>query len=206
MTSYATTTRIPKTLTLGEQNALLRVTGEHRAGYRDHMILSLALGTALREHELAALNVGDIVDDEGKIVQRFPLRVFKRSRAGANSATQETILPDTVRRKLAKFVSWKRFEMEPLDPGAPLFLSRERSRISVRRLRHLFATWQERAGFERHFGFHALRHTALTNLYRATKDLRLVQRVARHASVMSTTIYAQANDDDVLRAVRELPC
>ena len=45
----------PPTLTDEEQRRLLQVTGEHRAGFRDHMIVSLALGTGLRMHEIAAL-------------------------------------------------------------------------------------------------------------------------------------------------------
>lgn len=55
--------RPAKTLTEREQKALLRATGEHRAGFRDHVIYALALGTGLRAHELLALNVGDGLND-----------------------------------------------------------------------------------------------------------------------------------------------
>jgi len=40
----------PRVLTEAEQTALLKVTGEHRDGFRDHMIIALALGTGLRVH------------------------------------------------------------------------------------------------------------------------------------------------------------
>ena len=63
-----------------------------------------------------------------------------------------------------------------------------------------------RNGRARRFNFHALRHSALTNLYRRTRDIRVVQRVARHKSVDTTTISAAPTDEDILRAVRELPC
>ena len=60
--SYVDTIRKPpSTLTVDEQTALLRVTGEHKDGFRDHVLFSVALGTALREHEIAALTVGDIL-------------------------------------------------------------------------------------------------------------------------------------------------
>ena len=52
--------RPPRTLTELEQATRLKVTGEHRSGYRDHVILAVALGTGLREHEIAALDVGDV--------------------------------------------------------------------------------------------------------------------------------------------------
>jgi site-specific recombinase XerD len=57
MANYADATRTPRTLTEREQRALLKVTGEHRAGFRDHVLYAMALGTGLREHEFIALSV-----------------------------------------------------------------------------------------------------------------------------------------------------
>ena len=86
MPAYAATVRrAPRTLVESEQSRLLKLTGEHRRGFRDHVILSIALGTALREHEIAALDVGDIVNEHGRIRRRVPLRVFKRSNMDVES-------------------------------------------------------------------------------------------------------------------------
>lgn len=205
MSAYAAAiARPPRTLTDVEQARLLKVTGEHRDGFRDHVIFALALGTGLREHELAALDVGDVLHADGRVRRRIALRVFKR--ASSEPATQEVFLPDAAWYKLGKLVGWKRTSGESLDATAPLFVSRRGGRIATRTLRYLFRLWQERAGFDRLFNFHSLRHTALTQAYRATRDIRLVQRIARHKSVDTTTIYAAPSDEDVLRAVRELPC
>ncbi|HPC83092.1 MAG TPA: tyrosine-type recombinase/integrase [Thermoanaerobaculaceae bacterium] len=205
MTAYADAiAKPPRTLTDLEQKLLLKVTGEHRAGLRDHVIISLALGTGLREHELLALDVGDVFDDEGRARRRVTLRVFKRS--ADEPATQEVVLPDLVRAKLEKLRAWKKREGESLAPDAPLFVSRLGRRLSSRQLRENFATWQERAGFERHLSFHSLRHSACSALYRRTKDIRLTQRFARHKSIVTTSIYAHPSDEDLVRAVRELPC
>ena len=196
--------RPPRTLTEHEQTLLLRATGQHAAGWRDHVIISLGLGTGLREHELLALDLGDVFDDEGGAKRRVTLRVFKRS--AGEPAVQEVVLPDLVRAKLTKLRAWKKREGESLAPDAPLFVSRLGKRLSSRQLRENFATWQRRAGFERHLSFHALRHSALTNVYRRTRDIRLTQRVARHKSILSTAIYTHPSDEDLVRAVRELPC
>lgn len=205
MPAYATTiARPPRTLTDAEQARLLKTTGEHRDGYRDHVIFAVALGTGLREHEIAALNVGDVVADGARVRRRIYLRVFKRS--ADEPATQEVFVPDSLWFKLAKFVVWKRSASESLAPEAPLFISRLGKRIATRTLRHLFRVWQQRAGFDRPFNFHALRHSCLTNAYRSSRDIRLVQRLARHKSVDTTTIYAGPSDEDVLQVVRELPC
>jgi integrase len=204
MSSYSTVPRPPRTLTEVEQAAVLRAAGEHRDGFRDHVLLALALGTALREHEIAALDVGDVLHQDGRIRRRIALRVFKRS--STDPAPQEVFLPDALWYKLGKLVAWKRGRSESLAPDAPLFVSRRGQRIATRTLRHLFRVWQERAGLDRRFSFHALRHSALTNLYRRTRDIRVVQRLARHRDINTSTIYAGPSDDDVLRAVRELPC
>jgi|AMFO01.1.fsa_nt_gi Site-specific recombinase XerC len=205
MTAYAdTVARPPKTLTEREQRLLLKTTGEHRAGFRDHVIFSLALGTGLREHEILALDVGDIFDDGGKARRRVQLRVFKRS--SDETEHQEVVLPDGVRAKLDKLYRWKKRAGESLAPDAPLFVSRRKRRLSARQLREVFKIWQERAGFERRFSFHALRHTACSNLYRRTRDIRLTQRFARHKSMLTTSIYTHPSDEDLVRSVRELPC
>jgi integrase/recombinase XerC len=194
----------PKTLTSDEQEKLLRTTADHKDGFRDHIIISMALGTALREHEILALNVGDVYDAEGRPKSRVQLKVFKRS--NKNSAQQEVFLPEKLRYKLAKYYRMLKKEGLASDVAAPLFVSRESNRLSKRMLRHAFKTWQKRAGLDRDHSFHALRHTALTTLYEATHDIRLVQRQARHASITSTTIYAAPSDEAVARAVASMPC
>lgn len=196
--------RPPRTLTEREVAMLLRTTGQHAAGWRDHVIFSLALGTGLREHEILALNIGDIFDADCRARRHVPLRVFKR--ATDDPAPQEVVLSDTLRAKLEKLLKQKRADGHDLSPLAPLFISRKHGRLSPRQLRHLFAVWQKRAGFERHFNFHALRHTACSNLYRRTRDIRLTQRFARHCSILSTGIYTHPTDEELVRSVQELPC
>jgi len=196
--------RPPKTLTDLEQRLLLKFSGERRGGWRDHVIFSLALGTGLREHEILALDVGDVFDPGGRVCRRVQLRVFKRCRV--EQAEQEVILPDGVRAKLAKLHGWKKRAGESLKPDAPLFVSRKGNRLSARQLRHLFHQWQERAGFERRLSFHSLRHTACTSVYRRTRDIRLTQRFARHKSLLTTSIYTHPSDEDLVRSVRDLPC
>lgn len=208
MSGYATARRAPRTMTEQEQAKLLRVSGEHASGFRDHVIFSLALGTALREVEILSLNCGDVFDSRGRSRRRVTLRRYKRAgkEGGADRVQQEVILPDSLRYKLDKFRRWKIAKGESVAEDAPLFMSRKRSRISAKRMRTAFSEWQEKCDFEHAFTFHSLRHTALTRIYEKTRDIRLVQRVARHANVNTTTIYAAPSDEDVARAVRDLDC
>lgn len=204
MTAYAIRRRPPTTLTKIEQARLLKITGEHARGFRDHCLFALALGTGLRESELLALDVGDVRGERGQVRRRIPLRVFKRSTD--DPAPQEVFLPDALHYKLGRLLAWKKQQGESLAADAPLFVSRHGRRLSDRMAREAFRRWQARAGFDRLYHFHALRHTACTNVYRKTRDIRLVQRFARHANITTTTIYAQPSDEDLLRAVQDIPC
>lgn len=205
MSSYVDTVSRPvRTLTENEQRLLLKVTGQRVAGWRDHVLYSLALGTGLREHELVALDVGDVFDEAGQARRRVALRVFKR--ASQEPALQEVMLPDLVRAKLEKLLAGRKRTGEPITAATPIFVSRLGRRLSTRQLRHAFGVWQRRAGFERHFSFHSLRHSACGNIYRASKDLRLTQRFARHKSVITTTIYTHPSDEELLRSVQGLIC
>lgn len=204
MTSYAqTVVRPPRTLTDQELAAVLRVSGQHRDGYRDHVIISLAAATGLREHELLALDIGDVFNEVGRARRHIVLRVFKRS--AAEPAPQEIVLSETVRKKLNRLYRLRQQDGD-LGPSDPIFISRRGTRLSARQLRHAFHQWQERAGLDRRFNVHALRHTGATGVYGRTKDIRLTQRFARHKSITTTSIYTHPTDDELVRAVQELPC
>ena len=203
--SYVSTIRVPpKTLTSSEQKMLLQKTGEHRDTFRDHMLFSVALGTALREHEIAALNMGDLFNG-AQARRRVPLTVFKRTTA-REGARQEIVLSRKLRAKLERYRSWKQREGEGVGAGDPLFISRRGARLSKRQMRRLFRQWQERCGFERLLGFHCLRHGAGTNHYMAHRDIRLTQIFMRHGDVRSTSIYTHPSDEMLMASVEALPC
>jgi len=61
----------PPTLTQAEQQALLQATAGHP---RDHLVISIALGTGLRLGEIVGLNVGDVFFPDGKPRTRVRVR------------------------------------------------------------------------------------------------------------------------------------
>ena len=189
----------PQTLTRGEQKAILRATARN---HRDHLIYSLALGTGLRLAEIVGLNVGDIYTPAGKPKNRILLR--REIAKGGKSS--DVFLPDSLVVKLRRFWRHKATRREGLASGDPLFCSQTRRRISPRRVQFAFRTWQVKAGFDRLYPFHCLRHTAVTNVYRASRDLFLAQRFARHASPLTTTVYTHPSDQELWQGVRGLSC
>lgn len=205
--SYAERTkRPPRTLTDAEQAALLKVSGKHADTFRDHVIFSLALGTALREGEICALDVRDVMRPDGHTKRSIQLRYFARKgkhRDNVDARAQIVHLPDGTFYKLEKYVASHVPSHAP--PTRPLFLARGGRRLSTRRLRELFMEWQRAAKFDKLYRFHDLRHTAITNAYRASKNIRIAQRVARHARLDTTTRYEHASDQEVAAAVKGLP-
>ncbi len=189
----------PPTLTRAEQQLILRVTAKHP---RDHVIYSMALGTGLRLSELVGLNVGDVFAPDGTPKTRLYVRreIAKRGRAG------DVFLPDKLVPKLKRFWRFKKKRDEDLSSTAPMFCSQSRRRISTRRVQYAWRQWQVRAGFDRLYPFHSLRHTSVTNVYRATRDLFLAQRFARHASPMTTTVYTHPSDEEMASRLRGLGC
>ncbi len=187
----------PRTLTAQDQKRLLRALRAHGSP-RDRALLSLALGTGLRLRELRGLNVGDASPDGKTVAWKIALdpKLTKGGRGGV------AFLVAGVREELRRHLRWKHRAKEPLAPLSPLFVSRQGRRVSLRRIQFVFREWQAAAGFETVYPFHALRHSAITNVYRATKDLFLAQRFARHASPLSTTIYTHPSDEELYAALR----
>jgi integrase/recombinase XerC len=203
--SYAERTkRPPRTLTDAETKKILDVTGKAAAGFRDHMIISLALGTGIRQSEIVALTIGDVAKADRKTPKRtIQLVVFKRAGTGNDPNDQRIHLPDSTFYKLEKYLrSIKAWEYYP---DTRLFTSRKNMSLSTRAVRAMWRDWQERANFDLIYPFHTLRHTFITNVRRKTGDLRLAQKAARHINIQTTVRYEHASDEELASAVKGMP-
>ena len=102
--------------------------------------------------------------------------------------------------KRAKVASTDRLvkALKALDEGGGPVLG-----VSRRRVQQLFDRLCVRAGVEPR-GYHALRHSCGTRLYRTTRDLLVVQRHLRHSSARTSEIYAHLSAVDYQKAVAAL--
>ena len=160
------------------------------------------MGTGLRLAEIVGVNVGDVYSPTGKPKNRIRLR----SEIAKGGRSSDVFLPDSLVVKIRRFSGYKRLRGEGLGPGDPLFCSQSRRRISPRRVQFAFRTWQLKAGLDRLYPFHSLRHTSVTNVYRRSRDLFLAQRFARHVSPLTTTVYTHPSDQELWDRIRRLPC
>lgn len=201
MSAYIDQFATARTLTDAEVASLMKATGEHVGGFRDHVLFALALETGLREHELLALNWADVCGAGGEPRRIVRLTIFKgagRAKA-ADLKAQEVRLSEKTGAKLARLRAVSARDGLPAGDGDAVFAT-VRGRMAERTARHVFKVWQKRAGFDREFTFHELRHTAITRIYRASGgDIRLAQRAARHKRVTTTERYTHASDEALSR-------
>ena len=204
MSAYAERTkRPPRTFTARELGKILKAAGQAADGFRDRVIISLAVAMGLRQSEIVALNIEDVAKEDRRTPKRtIQLRVFKRSGAGANPKDHRLPVPDStfylLEKYLTKIRAWEYY------PDTPLFPSRKNLRISTRAVRAMFQKWQRAAAVDQLAGFHCLRHTAITNARKAS-TIKHAQRFARHANIASTVRYDHVSDEELAAAVKGLP-
>src|SRR5918994_2603376 len=143
---------------------------------RDYAIFLLAYRHGLRASEGGMLHTADLD------LKQYRLRIhrLKNSLAGLHP-----LQPDELK-------AVKAYVKERQSNAPALFLSRNHTPISRRRLDELIKHYGERADIpesKRHF--HALKHSIATHLLDAGADLRFVQDWIGHASIGNTVIYAQ---------------
>ena len=185
-----------------EQKAILRATRDHRRGYRDHLMFSLALLAGLRAGTIVGLNVGEVRDSRGRMRSWVEPRaeIFKGQRAYAIPLGRE------LRAKVRAYLRWRELtEGRKLQDEDALFVSRSgRGRLTVRSLERAWQAWQDRIGIDRPYRLHDARHTFGTAIQRRGKDALLTKALLGHASLRSTERYLHASRGDMAALVEEL--
>ena len=185
-----------------EQKAILKATRDHRRGYRDHLMFSLALLAGLRAGTIVGLNVGEVRDRRGRIRSWVEPRaeIFKGRRAYGIPIGRE------LRAKIKAYLRWReREESRRLADRDSLFTSRSgNGRLTVRSLERSWVAWQERVGIDRPYRLHDARHTFGTAIQRRGKDALLTKALLGHASLRSTERYLHASRGDMASLVEDL--
>jgi len=168
----------------------------HRQPTIDWAVLHCFLASGVRSQELADIQVGDLRIGHGEAA------ILVRSGKGGKSRL--VAVTDRLKKHLTEFLYWKERRGEPVTPESPLFLSAHKNSYSTRSIRHLFKRCLRRAGVKTHYGCHSLRHFHLSQLYNATKDLRMTQDQAGHSSPATTAIYAHVSLENRQQAISGL--
>ena len=169
----------------------------HAAAYhertmvRDTAILTLFLGTGIRISELVGLNNESIDFDNNSFIV---------TRKGGNQAI--LYFSDEVADALAAYIEQKKGDPKvPDETPAPLFLSMQYKRITVRAVENLVKKYAKIVTPLKKITPHKLRSTYGTALYRETHDIYIVADVLGHKDVNTTRKHYAAITEDNRRSV-----
>jgi integrase/recombinase XerD len=179
--------KLPETLNAAEHQALLAAPRRRApTGHRDLCLITLMLNAGLRASEALHLRARDIDWTSGQMMVREGKGKKDRS-LWLNEADLDLLRSWKSRRPIA---------------GELLFTTLRGTPIKDRDLRAMVKRRARKVGIIKDVHPHMLRHTFATDLYRVTKDIRLVQKTLGHADLSTTMIYTHLVDDDVAHAMR----
>lgn len=180
---------------LGEVRALLDVCRDGTPlGVRDAALLALAYGTGLRRAEIVALDVGDYRTETGELLVRRGKGAKSRTVYVAGGA-QRALDAWLLLREATPGGDEKAGEIGAQKAGEnPLFLPYNKGgrlvhrRLHAQTVRDLLEKRVRQAGLDA-LSPHDLRRSFISELLEAGADLSVVQQLAGHASVATTTRY-----------------
>jgi len=183
--------KLPKFLT-GEEIARLLAAPQPRAagGLRDRAILELMYSSGVRVRELVSLDDADL-DLRGATVR--VRGKGRRERLGIVG-----------RHARAALEAWLAARPRPGATAArgsrPLFTNKLGGRLSVRGVARLLEKHLAVAGLSGRASPHTLRHSFATHLLDAGADIRSVQELLGHKSLVTTQIYTHVTTSRLLDA------
>ena len=152
-------------------------------GKRDRAILETIYSAGLRVSELVGINQGDIDLGDGSVRIRGKGRRERLAPLGsfAIQAIEDWF---RVRNLLNK---------EPSGSDAPVFVNKFGRRISTRSIARMLEKYLKITGLDVRTSPHTLRHSFATHLLDRGADVRSVQELLGHKSLVTTQIYTHVS-------------
>lgn len=176
---------LPHPLRIDEVVAILESADRTDApGLRDRAALEVLYGAGLRISELVGLNVDDLDLEDGSV------RVVgkgDKERVVPLGSFAVSAVTDYLRAGRPSLAG-------PRSRGA-LLLNQRGGRLTRQGCTDLVTKYAERAGTARHISPHVLRHSFATHLLEGGADVRVVQELLGHASLVTTQIYTLVTED-----------
>ncbi len=139
---------------------------------RDKLIVRTIYATGVRVSELCNMNIEDIDFDEHTIRIR-----------GKGDKIRTVFVDDDTLADILKFIGTRII--------GPVFVGQQGKNISSRAIQHIFKNYAP-AGITPH----KIRHSYASELYKRSKNLRVVQENLGHTSIKTTEIYLHTDIDE----------
>ncbi len=172
--------KLPHFLTNDEVGKLLSAPPKRSMlGLRDSAILETMYSAGLRVSEVVGLNDGDLDLNEGIARVRGKGRKERLSPVGSFAIAA-----------LRKYFAVRQLASnEEKGPAAPVFVNRFGNRLTTRSVARMLEKYILETGLDSRTTPHTLRHSFATHLLDRGADIRSVQELLGHKSLVTTQIY-----------------
>ena len=164
------------------------------------LAITLALFSGLRATEIATLKWRDVM--QGFVVKQFfvPSQSKRDSKMPAFMNTYSaSILENAIQRAREKK---KKHDRKKIEVLGPYVLGKRYTRANIWKM---WNSVQRKVYGYSAYRFHDLRHTAITNFYRRTRDIALTQQFARHKNISCTMRYVHVvNREKIVEVVDDM--
>ena len=171
---------LPGVLTYDEVKAILEsVDLSKPEGHRNRAMLEVLYSCGLRVSELVSLHISDLFPEEGFI------RVI-----GKGNKQRLVPLGEPARDQIKYWMAdRKQFAKPKKDAEDILFLNRRGGKLSRVMVFNIVREQAAKAGITKEISPHTFRHSFATHLVENGADLRVVQEMLGHESILTTEIY-----------------
>ena len=187
--------RQAQTLNEAQLRRVLHYCRSRRHPIRDTTIMMISFNAGLRAMEIAALTVGDVYDDTGRVREQFVLEATQ-SKGGR---TRTVFLNQRLRRALKEYAATIVCD----DPAQPLFVSQKGGHFSANTMCQLFLDIYKAVGLK-DASSHSGRRTYITRLANKGVGVRLLAELAGHSRISTTQRYIDVNAEQLSAAVELL--
>jgi integrase/recombinase XerC len=157
--------------------------GTEPMALRDRAILEVLYSAGLRVSELAGLNSGDLDLTGGTLRVRGKGRRERIAPVGSYAA-----------KALTHWLHVRRVSAREKGGGeAPVFVNKFGRRLTTRSVGRMLEKHLQTAGLDRRTTPHTLRHSFATHLLDRGADIRSVQELLGHKSLVTTQIYTHVS-------------
>jgi integrase/recombinase XerC len=172
--------KLPHFLSTEEIGRLLETPPENKPmGLRDRAILETMYSAGLRVSESVGINDGDVDMEAGLVRIR-----------GKGRRERLAPLGTFAMKALKRWLSVRKLSPEePRGPEAPVSVNKFGRRITTRSVARMLEKYLKEAGLDLRTTPHTLRHSFATHLLDRGADIRSVQELLGHKSLVTTQIY-----------------
>ena len=182
---------LPEVLSVEEIDAMIAQIDMSKAeGHRNRAIIEMLYGSGLRVSELIELKLSNIYREEGY------MRIL-----GKGSKQRLVPISPIANEQFSYWLADR--NMLDIKPEATdiAFLNHYGRQLTRAMIFTIVKRLAEAAGIQKTISPHTLRHSFATHLLQNGADLRIIQQLLGHESIVTTEIYTHVNIQDLREAV-----